>query len=152
VAALQAGKVDAVVGYSNNEPIILAENGYPVNVFDVADYVDMVANGLLTNEKTISQNPALIRGMVRALSKGIADTISDPAAAMQISTKYVEGLKADDAIQKEVLSKTIVEMQGGKPGESTVAAWTNTQDALLTTGQVQKKMDVNTFFTNEFLP
>lgn len=152
VAALQSGKVDAVVGYVNNEPIVLTQNGYPVNVFDVADYVDMVANGLLTNEKTIQQNPALARGMVRALLKGIADTISDPAAAMQISAKYVEGLKADDATQKLVLSKTIEEMQGGKPGESTQAAWTNTQDALMTTGQIQKTMDVSTFYTNEFLP
>jgi NitT/TauT family transport system substrate-binding protein len=152
VAALQSGKVDAVVGYVNNEPIVLAQNGYPVNVFDVANYVDMVANGLMTNEKTIQQNPALVRGMLRALSKGIADTISDPTAAMQISTKYVEGLKADDAVQKLVLSKTIEEMQGGKPGESTPDAWTNTQDALVNIGQIQTKMDVNTFYTNEFLP
>ena len=152
VAALQSGKVDAAVGYVNNEPIVLAQNGYPVNVFAVSDYVDMVANGLLTNEKTIQQNPALVRGMIQALSKGIADTISDPTAAMQISTKYVEGLKADDPIQTEVLTKTIEAMQGGKPGESTQAAWTNTQDVLLTTGQIQKTMDVSSFYTNDFLP
>lgn len=36
--------------------------------------------------------------------------------------------------------------------KSTQAAWTNTQDALLTTGQIQKTMDVSTFYTNEFLP
>ncbi len=152
VAALENGTVDAVVGYANNEPIVLAQNGYPVKVFAVSDAVDMVANGLLTNEKTIKENPQLIRGMVKALSKGIADTIKDPAAAMQISTKYVEGLKADDPIQKQVLLKTIEIMQGGKPGESTASAWTNTQDALLSMGQVKQKMDVSTFYTNEFLP
>jgi NitT/TauT family transport system substrate-binding protein len=152
VAALQSGKEDAVVGYTNNEPIVLAQNGYPVTVFPVSDYVDMVANGLLTNEKTIQQNPNLVHRMVRALLKGIADTINDPTAAMQISTKYVEGLKADDPIQKQVLAKTIEVMQGGKPGESTQVAWTNTQDVLLNTGQIQKKMDVSTFYTNEFLP
>ncbi|MCL4504465.1 MAG: ABC transporter substrate-binding protein [Chloroflexi bacterium] len=152
VAALQNGTVDAVVGYTNNEPIVLAQSGYPVQVFAVSDAVDMVANGLLTNEKTIKENPQLIRGMVRALLKGIADTIKDPDAAMQISAKYVEGLKADDPIQKEVLLKTVELMQGGKPGESTATAWTNTQDALLSMGQVKNKMDVGTFYTNEFLP
>ncbi len=152
VAALQSGKVDAVVGYTNNEPIVLEHNGYPVNVFAVSDYVTMVSNGLLTNEKTVQQNPALVRGMVRALLKGIADTISDPAAAMQISTKYVEGLKADDPVQTQVLAKTIEAMQGGKPGESTQAAWTNTQDVLLAMGQVKQRMDVSTFYSNAFLP
>ncbi|MCL5998533.1 MAG: ABC transporter substrate-binding protein [Chloroflexi bacterium] len=152
VAALQAGQVDVAVGYTNNEPIVLEQNGQPVNVFAVSDAVDMVANGLMTNEKTIKDNPQLVRGMINALLKGIADTIKDPDAAMQISTKYVEGLKADDPIQKQVLLKTIEVMQGGKPGESSAVAWENTQDALLTTGQVQQKQDVNTFYTNEFLP
>ena len=152
VAALQTGKVDAVVGYTNNEPIVLAQNGFPVNVFAVSDAVDMVANGLLTNEKLIKENPKLARGMISALLKGVADTIKDPDAAMKISAKYVEGLKADDPIQKAVLVKTIEAMQGGKPGESTAAAWGNTQDALLAMGWVKTKMDVNTFFTNEFLP
>jgi NitT/TauT family transport system substrate-binding protein len=152
VAALQSSKVDVVVGYTNNEPIVLAQNGYPVKVFAVSDAVDMVSNGLMTSEKTIQDNPKLVRGMVNAILKGIADTIKDPDTAMQISTKYVEGLKADDPIQKEVLLKTIDAMQGGKPGESTAQAWQNTQDALMTMGSVQKKMDTSTFYTNEFLP
>jgi NitT/TauT family transport system substrate-binding protein len=152
VAALQTGKVDAVIGYINNEPIVLAQNGYPVKVFAVSDTVDMVANGLLTNEKLIKENPKLVRGMVNAVLKGVADTIKDPDAAMKISAKYVEGLKADDPIQKAVLVKTIEAMQGGKSGESTAIAWGNTQDALLAMGWVKTKMDVNTFFTNEFLP
>jgi NitT/TauT family transport system substrate-binding protein len=99
VAALQSGKVDAVVGYSNNEPIVLRQNGQQITVFDVSDKVDMVANGLMTNEKTLRDNPELVRGMVRAVLRGIADTIKDPDAAMQVSTKYVEGLKQDDPTQ-----------------------------------------------------
>lgn len=152
VAALQSGKVDVVIGYTNNEPIVLAQNGYPVKVFAVSDAVDMVANGLLSNEKLLKENPKLVRGMINALLKGVADTIKDPDAAMQISAKYVEGLKANDPIQRAVLLKTIEAMQGGKPGESTATAWSNTQDALIAMGQVKTKMDVSTFYTNEFLP
>jgi NitT/TauT family transport system substrate-binding protein len=155
VAALQTGKVDVVVGYTNNEPIVLTQNGYPVEVFAVSDYVDMVSNGLMTNEKTIQDNPKLVRGMTSALAKGIADTIKDPDTAMQICTKYVQGLKASDPIQKQVLLKTIELMQvtqGGKLGESTATAWENTQSALFNMGQLQKKMDVSTFYSNDFLP
>lgn len=152
VAALQSDKADAVIGYINNEPIVLAQNGYPVKVFAVSDAVDIVANGLLANEKVIKENPKLVRGMISALLKGVADTIANPDAAMQVTAKYVEGFKADDPIQKQVLLQTIELMKGGRPGESSAQAWENTQDALLTIGQLQKKLDTNALYTNEFLP
>ena len=151
-AAVQQGKVDAAVGYIVNEPLVLEANGFPVNVFRVSDQVEMVANGLVTNEKTLRENPALLRGMARALLRGIADTIADPDAAMQISAKYVEGLKADDPIQKQVLLATIELMRGERLGVSSPQAWENTQNALLAMGQIKQKLDVNEFFTNEFLP
>ncbi len=151
-AAVQQGKVDAAVGYIVNEPIVLEENGFPVNVFRVSDQVEMVANGLITNEKTIQENPELVRGMARALIRGIADTIADPDAAMQISTKFVEGLKADDPIQKKVLLATVEMMRGERLGVSSPQAWENTQITLLAMGQIKQKMDVNEFFTNAFVP
>lgn len=150
-AAVQQGKVDAAVGYIVNEPIVLTQGGFPVNVFNVGEQVDMVANGLLTNETTIKNKPALARGMVNALLKGIRDTIANPDEAMQITTKYVEGLKADDATQKQVLLATIGLMKGEPLGQSSPAAWENTQATLLSMGQIKTKMDVNSFFTNEFV-
>jgi NitT/TauT family transport system substrate-binding protein len=152
VAALSEGKKDVVVGYINNEPIVLAQNGLAMTVFAVSDQVDMVANGLLTSDKVIQENPELIRAMVRALLKGIADTISNPTEAMQITTKYVEGLKADDPIQQKVLAATIEVMKSERYGESKASAWETTQNTLLAMGQMSEKMDVNAFYTNEFLP
>jgi NitT/TauT family transport system substrate-binding protein len=150
-AAVQQEKVDAAVGYVVNEPIVLEQNGFPVNVFQVSDQVDMVANGLMTNENTIKERPELVRSMARALLKGIQDTIADPDAAMEVSTKYVEGLKADDPVQKKVLLATIELMKGDKLGVSSPQAWENTQATLLAMGQIADKMDVNSFFTNEFV-
>ncbi len=154
VAALQQGQVDAVVGYVNNEPIVLTENGYPVVVFKVADQVDMVANGILTSDRVAKDNPSLVRGFVRALLRGVEDTIQDPDAAMAISVKYVEGLKADDPIQRRVLLESVALMKAGdrRLGESTPEAWQNTQNTLRAMGQVKEAADPNTFFTNEFLP
>ncbi len=87
VAAVQSGQVDAAVGYVNNEPIVLDQNGYPVTVFPVADQVDMVANGVLTSEKVIRENPELVRGFVKALLRGVEDTIKDPDEAMAIAAE-----------------------------------------------------------------
>jgi NitT/TauT family transport system substrate-binding protein len=150
-AAVQQGKVDAAVGYVVNEPIVLEQNGFPVNVFNVGQDVDMVANGLMTNETVLKEKPALVQGMSNALLKGIRDTLANPDEAMEITTKYVEGLKADDATQKKVLLATIELMKGEPLGVSSPEAWENTQATLLSMGQIKEKMDVNSFFTNKFV-
>ncbi len=150
-AAVQQGKVDAAVGYIVNEPIVLRQNGFDVNVFFVGDAVNMVANGLITNEQTIQENPKLVRGMVRALMRGIRDTIADPDAAMQISAKFVEGLNPDDPIQKAVLKETIALMRGDTLGASDAQAWETTQSVLLEMGQIQRRLDPSEYFTNEFV-
>jgi NitT/TauT family transport system substrate-binding protein len=152
VAALQSGQVEAAVGYINNEPLVLEQNGYPVTVFAVSEQVDMVANGLMTSEQALRDSPQLVRGMVRALLKGVQDTIDDPDAAMGVATRYVEGLKAGDPIQRQVLTATVALMTGGRLGESTAQAWANTQDTLFDMGQVKRKVDVAEFYTNAYLP
>ncbi len=77
-AALQQGKVDAAVVYINNEPIQLRAAGLDVNVIPVSDYLSLVANGIITNEKTIQENPQLVRSFVRALLRGLKDALDDP--------------------------------------------------------------------------
>jgi NitT/TauT family transport system substrate-binding protein len=151
-AAVQQGKVDAAVGYSVNEPIVLSQNGVAVNVIDIGTQVDMVANGIMTNDKTIKENPQLVRGLVTALTRGIKDMIANPDEAMKISAKYVEKLSPDDATQKAVLMATIENARGERIGVSDAKAWENTVDVLLNMGLIKEKLDVNTLFTNEFVP
>ena len=103
-----AGRDQAVSVYTNNEPIQLRAQGYNLTELRVADYVQLASNGLITNETTASEDPALVRGMVAALVHGLSDTIADPAAAYQISLGYVSTLaQADTAVQKQVLATSI---------------------------------------------
>ncbi len=151
-AAVQQGKVDAAVGYSVNEPIVLRQNGVSVNVIDIGAQVDMVANGIMTNDKTIKDNPQLVRGMVTALTRGIKDMIANPDEAMKISAKYVEKLSPDDATQKAVLLATVDNLRGERIGVSEAKAWENTVDVLLSMGLIKEKIDVGMLYTNEFVP
>jgi NitT/TauT family transport system substrate-binding protein len=97
------GGVEAAVVYINNEPLAIQQrikqnacNDIPaINVFLVSDAADLVSNGIVTNEETISSNPDLVRGMVEAFDKGLRDTISNPAEAYLLSAKYVENLPTD---------------------------------------------------------
>ncbi len=115
VAALAAGRDQAVSVYTNNEPVQLRAQGYNLTELRVADYVQLASNGLITNETTAAGNPDLVRGMVAALLHGLSDTIADPEAAYQISLGYVDTLaQADTAVQKQVLA-TSIELMEGRP-------------------------------------
>jgi NitT/TauT family transport system substrate-binding protein len=151
VPALVAGQVDAVVVYSNNEPIRLAAQGEKLNTIAVGDYVSLAANGLLTNEDTLAKEPELVRAFVRALAKGIQDTIADPDEAYLITKKFVTDLK-DDAVEKQVLAATIEMWKTDRVGYSDPAAWETMQTTLLETGLLAAELDLSKAYTNEFVP
>ncbi len=152
VESLVTGLEDAVVVYAANEPIQLKERGYPVNVLKVSDYLELVGNGLVTNEETIRSNPELVRKMVAATLKGIETAMLNPEDAYQICMKYVENLKADDPIQKQVLSASIEMWKSNLLGYSNPQAWENMQDILLQMGLLQSTMDLSKAYTNSSLP
>jgi NitT/TauT family transport system substrate-binding protein len=152
VESLIAGLDDAVVVYSNNEPIQLESRGYPVNVVNVSDYLPMVGNGLLTNETTLTQDPALVRSMVAAILEGIQYTMDHPDEAYTISMKYIQNLQANDPIQKSILTASINLWKANPLGFSQASAWANMENILKSTGLIKTDLDVTQAYTNQFLP
>ena len=149
VEALLTDQAEAVVGYANNEPLQLAALGEEINVIYVADEVDMVANGLITNEAMIEQDPEMVQRFVRATLRGLADTLADPAGAFEISKKYVEGLDDD---RYGVLEASLPLWQAEQPGVSELASWQRTQEALLAIGFLDGPLDdLAAAFSNEFV-
>jgi NitT/TauT family transport system substrate-binding protein len=153
VEALAAGRDPAVSVYTNNEVVQLRARGYALNEIRVADYVQLASNGLITNEKTIASQPALVRAMVASLLHGVADTIADPASAYEISKAYVSTLaQADTAVEKQVLTTSIQLWRTDRLGYSDPKAWENMQAVLLDMGLLTKPQDLSKAFTNQFLP
>ncbi|MEN4011784.1 MAG: ABC transporter substrate-binding protein [Chloroflexota bacterium] len=153
VEALTAGQVEAGVIYVTNEPIQLRSLGYDVDVLRVADSLSLVSNGLITNEQTLRENPQLAQKMISAILRGVQDTIADPEAAYQISTRFVENLaQADAATQKAVLQASLDLYQTDPWGHSDPQAWENTHNLLLKMGLIPQPLDLPAAFTNEYLP
>jgi NitT/TauT family transport system substrate-binding protein len=156
VAALAAGKEDAVVVYINHEPLELEAKGIPVNVIRVADYAQLASNGLLSNEATLSDRPGLVRGMIQATLRGVQDTIDDPEAAFEISKKYVEGLATlspeEQDLQRAVLAASIEFWRTDHPGYSDPAAWENMLALLQEMGLLAEPLDLGLAFSNDYLP
>ncbi len=149
VQALLSDQVEAVIGYANNEPIQLAALGEDVNVIYVADFIDMVANGVITNQTTIDENPELVAGFVRATLRGLADTLANSDAAYEISKQFVEGL--DDS-RKNVLEASLPLWQAETLGITEPDSWMQTQDVLLQMGFLDAPLaDLDAAYTNKFV-
>ncbi len=149
VEALRNDNVEAAVVYSNNEPIQLSSLGEELNVIQVADYIDMVSNGIVTNEETIANNPELIERLLRALLRGLTDTLANPDEAYEISKKFVEGL--DDS-RRNVLDASLTLWQTDTLGITEAAAWENTQEVLLSMAFLDAPLDnLSAAYTNDFV-
>jgi len=155
VEALATDQEDAVVGYANNEPLQLAAQGYEVNVIRVADYARLASNGIISNEKTIAENPDLVRRMVRATLRGLDFAIQRPDEAMEISKKHVENLgTADEAtlnVQRQVLDASIAMWRTDRPGFSDPESWVNMQQVLLGMGLLTAPLELEKAYTNQFI-
>ncbi len=153
IAALTSGRVQAVVIYTPNEPTQLQAQGFPVDTLRVADYTQLVGNGLITNEDTIRKNPDLVRRMVGAMLKGIQDALANPDQTYTTCEKYVPNLsKADQTVQKKVLTTSMGLWQASRLGYSQPQAWQNMQDIMVKMGLVQSSLDVSRAYGNQFLP
>jgi NitT/TauT family transport system substrate-binding protein len=156
VESLASGVEDAVVVYISNEPIKLASEGYDVNTLAVSDHLSLVANGLVTSEAVISEHPKLVGAMVCGTLKGIQYTIDHPDEAFVVSEKYVENLSSltakEKEVQRRVLDASIALWQADQLGYSQPSAWENMQDLLLQMDLLTAPVDLDSAFTNEYLP
>lgn len=151
--ALATDRVQAAVVYIANEPLKLRAEGYDLTELRVADYVHLIGNGLITDEKTVAENPALVRKMVLAFLQGLEYTLAHPDEAYEISKGYVENLaQADETLQKQVLAASIELWRAERLGYADPQAWENMQNVLLEMGLLTTPLDLNRAFTNEFLP
>ncbi len=161
VESLATGQVDAAMVYAANEPVQLRSQGMKINTLLVSDYMKLASNGLATNDKTLKENPELVRKVVRATLKGIKSTIDDPNAAFEEAIKQVPEITASTRdLQLQVLQETVKLMQpkASDPAASQPLGWTDrdvwssTQDFLLEAAIIPSKGNLDEMFTNEFIP
>lgn len=153
VAALLGHKVDAVMGYSNNEVLQFQKANFAVRTFPVQQ--PFISNGLAALDSELSAHPDDIRALVAATLKGVQYTIANPQDAVNLSKSFVPGLndpqKAADALA--VLQATIPLMRGsGRAGYNDPANWTLMDDFMQAQGQLSKPVTASQAFSNDYLP
>jgi len=157
VQALTQGQVDAVVGYTNNEPVQLRALGQTITTINVFDKVSLASNGLVTDEKTLNSDPQLVRAVVRAVMHGIQDTIADPDAAVTLSIPTIPGAADKRDQLRAVLDATLPVLQSDQTaahglGYADPAAWSATRDLLLRLKVLGSDIDLAKTYSNAYLP
>jgi NitT/TauT family transport system substrate-binding protein len=150
-----AGQVEAATVYIVNEPLQIQRQCTDVNVIKVSDYATLVSNGLVTNETTIRNDPDLVRGMVRAIQRGVAYTLDHPDEAFDLSVEdYVTDLAEDEKeTQRQVLTNSLDLWRSDTLGLTNPAAWEDTQAILIKIGFMEQPLDdLAAAYDMSFLP
>jgi NitT/TauT family transport system substrate-binding protein len=155
-AAISEDLVDAAVDYGVNGPIVLAQQGIATTQIGLDDYLRIPANGLVTNDITIAEEPELVEKMVRATLRAISYTLENPDEAFDIALKFVPEAGGDnEAANRAVFDAVLVEWQpqpGLKLGETRLTDWEEAAQFMQRIGLVQDLAPTEQLFTNEFLP
>ncbi len=153
-SAVSQGQVDAAMDYVVNGPVQLRLAGEPVTVIPVSDFIDLPSNGIITNDKTIAEQPELVQALVDALLRGLVDTLADPDAAFEISLQAVpEAGGTQAAVSRAIFDESLKLWQAAPAdlGRSDPEAWANAAIFMQQMGLIQTAVDAETLFTNEFI-
>lgn len=106
---LASGDVDAVFGFAFSVILNLKAQGVPdedIASILFADHgLELYGNAVLVNEDFAAANPEAVTGFLKALAKGYADAVADPAAGAAAIIAVNEVL--DPAIEQERLQMAI---------------------------------------------
>jgi len=152
---LLEGKVDVYPVFLSNEPDTIRRQGREVNVFRASDYgVPTLGLTYISNEDFIASDPDAVEGFLKAALRGIQYAIDNPDEAVEIVLKYAPQEDADH--QRFMLDTEIagaysrVATENGL-GWQTEDQWQTLADTLLEFQALEKAVDVNEAFTNEFV-
>lgn len=144
-AALAGDKVDAVVGFSNNDAVQFGLAGVPVRGLPLtsAGAPPLVSISLLTTRTYLEANPETVRAVAEGMVAGINAVAADPARAVTLTAAQVPGMDATAA--RATLDATIIVMLGGAQqadGAVEVDRWRAMADFMLAQGLLSRPADV----------
>lgn len=156
VAALSTGKVDAVMGYINNEPIQFQQLNFAIRTFPVSSLGGLVSNGLAALQKTLNARPDDIKKLVTATLRGVQYTLAHPDEAITISQKYVPDLTGTQQIAnaRAVLQATLPlwMMNASQPGYIDPQAWQAMAMFMQTQGLLSSGVPISQTYSDQYLP
>lgn len=116
-----------------------------------SDKLDYHSPILLTNEKLIKEEPALIQAFMRATTKGYQFAINKPEAAAHILCQAVPDLNKDLVLASQKWLSPKYQDDAPRWGEQKEKVWQNYMEWLAENKLISKKINIKEAYTNDFL-
>ena len=147
--------IDFIWVFEAAELIGLQKEGVEYNYLPVRDYgdaFDYYTPVLIANTNVAAENPQMVTDFVMATARGYAYAIANPDEAAEILLNAVPEL--DETIVKEgqkYLSERYAQ-DAPQWGWQDADVWQKYADFMDENGMLQNPVDINTAFTNDYLP
>ena len=150
--SVATGKSVGMAGVPDWIPPVEAA-GVKVKILPSDQFFPHMAQGIGASDKTIKENPELIRKFVTAALHGMKDIMDDPDKAADDFVKFVPEWKGKEATVKAAFKYYALLVYPGQKqlGEVSVERLTQLQDFYLAKGIIKKKSPVDELYTNAFL-
>jgi NitT/TauT family transport system substrate-binding protein len=157
---LAQGEVDAVFGFSMSSYINLKSRGVPAEdivVMLMSDHgVDLYGNAILVSQKFAAEKPEAVKGFLRAVVKGLRDTLADPGAAVDTVVRRNDVARKEVELERlrMVLEQNIVTPWVRENGVGGIdkARFEKALDQIGLTFTYKNKPKVEDVFDDRFLP
>jgi len=157
---LMQGQVDGVFGYVNTirfSAKLIGLDDSKIRYINYGDYgMDLYSNAIIVSKKLVKENPEAVKGLVRAINKGLIDTLKDPDAAVAAVAKReplikpaVERERLDATLQDEMSHPEIAKIGLGNVDMDRLKT---SIDILVEANGLPRTPKVEEIFTPAFLP
>jgi NitT/TauT family transport system substrate-binding protein len=157
---LQNGQVDAVTGLSYSSYVNLKSMGVPNDdlvLMLMADYgVNLYGNAIMVSAKFAAEKPEAVKAFLRALLKGLKDTVKDPAITIESVLKRNDGARRSIELERlrMAIRDNIVtpEVRANGYGSVDPDRLTKSIDQMAQSNEIKNKPKAADAFDASFLP
>lgn len=139
-------------GWTGVEAELRGEKINMMYLTDYSDKLDYYTPVLTTNEKMISENPEVVKAFVKAAAKGYKYSIDNPNDAADILLKAAPDLDVELVKKSQEWLAPKYQDDAARWGEQKLEVWENYASWMFENGLLEKELDAEKAFTNEFLP
>jgi len=156
VTALEQGAVDAVTGFTNNEPIQLQRAGIDPVVLTIDNITPLPGPGLVTGTQTLTDKHDALAAFTAATLRAMDEITANPQKGIDATFAAVPDLAADPELQRQILDATIATWKntrtGAPYGSIDRDGWQQSLDLMTTLGLVPNPVTVDQLVNESLLP
>jgi NitT/TauT family transport system substrate-binding protein len=157
---LMQGQVDGVFGYVNTirfSAKLMGVDDSKLRYINYGDYgMDLYSNAIIVSKKLVKENPKAVAGLVRAINKGLIDSLKEPDASVASVAKRepliktgVERERFDATLQDEMNHPEIAKIGLGNADPERLK---KSIDIMVEANGLPRTPTVAEIFTPAFLP